>query len=498
MFGRRSRPAAARFRPTGTITLSDAAIRERIAFIGLTECDLSVIAAWRSECDAELNRLVDEFYGHIHGTRETWAVIEKFTTVERQRPLLSRYVLSMFQGRIDDTYIAYRRHVGLAHDRIDLESNWYVAMYEVIRRVLDEAVTAAGATPAERREFSEALSRLIQVDIALVVTALTDSRRDRIVAEHREAASFVDAMGTALGRVAERDLTARVAGEIPGQFQPVVAALDRALVNLRSALHDVASSAQTVAGTASRIEHGGASLSQAAAEQAAGVEEAGAALHEITAMTAQTAETALAVSTLSEESSTAVLEGDDSMRRLQGAMAKIDESSAKTAKIVKSIDEIAFQTNLLALNAAVEAARAGNAGLGFAVVAEEVRALALRSAEAARNTAALIEEARGYSTTGVSLGSEVANHLSRIGTKVSRVHDMMQEIATAAREQRDGIADISRTMSQISEVTGRVAENSDQSAAAATHLTDQAGSMEQLLAEFTFASADGAEVLAGV
>jgi len=487
MFGRRRVAPLEREYRNGSLIVTDAGVRERIEFVGLAERDLGVIATWRDVCERDLDRLVDEFYGHIRRTKATWSIIERHTTVERQRPMLRKYVLTMFQGVLDDAYVGYRRHVGLVHDRIDLDSNWYVGMYDVIRRVLDEAVNAAGATERERWTFSLSLSRLIQVDIALVITALTDSRRERIETEHRSAGEFVAAVGSVLARVADRDLTARITGEVPAQFAPVARALDTALSHLRDALADVSGSAEQVASASRAINSGSLTLAAGASEQAAGVEEVGAALHEVTSMTARTAESALEASRLTEEGERAVANGDASMRRLQEAIARIDESSVRTAKIVKSIDEIAFQTNLLALNAAVEAARAGDAGRGFAVVADEVRALALRSAEAARSTSDLIMEARTHSASGVSLGGEVAERLTDIGGKVRRVHEVMQDIAVAAREQRDGIDDIARTMARIGEVTQRVAASAEESASAAEELEGQSRSMDDLLAAFTLA-----------
>lgn len=485
MFEWRTKQPTERPYAPGKISVTDPGVRERIAFIGLSERDIGVLATWRTTCEGALDQLVDRFYAHIRKTPATWAIIEKHTTIERQRPLVHTYIMGMFRGVLDDEFVRVRRHVGAVHDRIDLDTNWYVGMYEVIRRSLDVAVTEGGANAREQVTFLAALSRLIQVDIALVITALTDSRRGRIEAEHRSAAEFVQVIGDVLSRIAERDLTARVTGVVPPQFTPVVHALERALDNLQQALRDATQAAQQVARASDEIDGGSGNLSRAASEQAASVEEVGAALHEIAQMSQRTTESAQRANALSVEGHAAVDQGDGAMRRLQDAILKIEESSMRTAKIVKSIDEIAFQTNLLALNAAVEAARAGDSGRGFAVVADEVRALALRSAEAARNTSQLIEEARAHSGAGVVLGDEVAGHLGQIRAKVGHVRAAMEEIVAAAREQRDGINEIARTMGQIGEITQRVAATSEQSAAAAVELSGQAGSMDAMLSAFT-------------
>ncbi len=178
-FGKKRPAASARAAARGSIGVTDPALRERISFLGLTERDLGVVAAWRDVCCAATDRLVDEFYAHIATSPTPKGILERHTSVERQRPMLTRYVLTMFDGVVDDAYAAYRTRVGQVHDQIDLDSNWYVAMYEVIRRVLNEAVAAAGASPDEARDFGAALARLVQLDLALAVTAPTGARSSR-------------------------------------------------------------------------------------------------------------------------------------------------------------------------------------------------------------------------------------------------------------------------------------------------------------------------------
>jgi methyl-accepting chemotaxis protein len=172
------------------------------------------------------------------------------------------------------------------------------------------------------------------------------------------------------------------------------------------------------------------------------------------------------------------------MQRLSQAMHTIQTSSQETAKIIKSIDEIAFQTNLLALNAAIEAARAGDAGRGFAVVADEVRNLAIRSADAARNTARMIAEAGQNTSTGVSITQEVLAHLAEIGDRVIRVHTVMEDIVTASEQQKLGVEQISNAVGQLNQVTQQTAANSEETASTAEELSGQAASMRTLVHSF--------------
>jgi methyl-accepting chemotaxis protein len=169
------------------------------------------------------------------------------------------------------------------------------------------------------------------------------------------------------------------------------------------------------------------------------------------------------------------------MNRLSESIKRIKASSDSTARIVKSIDEIAFQTNLLALNAAVEAARAGEAGKGFAVVAEEVRNLARRSAEAARSTAGLIEEGVKNADAGVLLNQEVIENLDEIRSQVGQVSGMMAEIAEASRQQRQEVQQVNNSLQQMNELTQQVAANAEESASAAEELSGQANEMQGMI-----------------
>ncbi|NJD18528.1 MAG: hypothetical protein FIA95_04505, partial [Gemmatimonadetes bacterium] len=170
----------------GAITVSDPVVLDRIRFLGVTEDDLSQIARWRRVTEGTLDALVDRFYAKILGHPVTRPVLERFSSVERQRPLLSAFVRSLMSGALDDRYVGYRIRVGEAHDRIRLDMAWYIAMYEVLRAHLEEAVEAAGATSDEMNRFRIALARVIQLDIALTVEALAQSRQRRIDALQHE------------------------------------------------------------------------------------------------------------------------------------------------------------------------------------------------------------------------------------------------------------------------------------------------------------------------
>jgi methyl-accepting chemotaxis protein len=216
-------------------------------------------------------------------------------------------------------------------------------------------------------------------------------------------------------------------------------------------------------------------------QQASSLEETSASLEEMSSMTKQNAENAHHANTLMTETGSQVNTGVMAMQHMVQAIDKIKASAAETAKILKTIDEIAFQTNLLALNAAVEAARAGEAGKGFAVVAEEVRNLARRSAEAAKNTAGLIEESQKNAAEGVSVAADVAKDLEGIQTSVNKVSALVQEIAAASKEQAQGIEQINAAISEMDKVVQSEAASSQESASAADELASQAREMNAIL-----------------
>jgi methyl-accepting chemotaxis protein len=178
-----------------------------------------------------------------------------------------------------------------------------------------------------------------------------------------------------------------------------------------------------------------------------------------------------------------VTHGVSAMQRMSTSINDIKTSSDKTAKIIKTIDEIAFQTNLLALNAAVEAARAGEAGKGFAVVAQEVRNLAQRSAEAARNTAELIEAGQSNAESGVAVAVEVSANLEGIKESSGKVATLIAEIAAASSEQSQGIGQVNTAVSEMDKVVQSNAANAEESASAAEEMSSQAQELNSLVGE---------------
>ncbi len=287
-----------------------------------------------------------------------------------------------------------------------------------------------------------------------------------------------------LEQMAAKDLSNRVMGSYEGDHAKIKSALNSALENVGESMGMVLAGSDQVTSASGQISVGAQSLAQGASEQASSIEEISSSLQEMTSMSRKNSENADEARNLTTAASTASDQGMDAMRRLSQAIDKIKTSSADTARIIKTIDEIAFQTNLLALNASVEAARAGDAGKGFAVVAEEVRNLAMRSTEAAKSTSSLIEESVNNSDEGVAINKEVLEKLEEINGKVQSVNEVMVEIASSSSQQNNSLGQVSDAVEQLNLVTQQNAANSEESASSAEELQSQAQEMLQMVGAF--------------
>ena len=256
----------------------------------------------------------------------------------------------------------------------------------------------------------------------------------------------------------------------------VVTGLNRVLRRVSSSLGE---DAEQVTSAADQVSGSSQSLAEGSSEQAASLEETSSSLEEMASMTKRNSENAQKANDLAKQARAAADKGVIDMQTMSAAMDAIKVSSDDIAKIIKTIDEIAFQTNILALNAAVEAARAGEAGMGFAVVADEVRNLAQRSAQAAKETAAKIEGAIAKTAQGVDISSKVSLTLNEIVVKARQVDELAAEVAGASREQTQGITQINIAVGQMDKVTQSNAANAEESAAAAEELNAQAAVMKE-------------------
>jgi methyl-accepting chemotaxis protein/methyl-accepting chemotaxis protein-1 (serine sensor receptor) len=262
---------------------------------------------------------------------------------------------------------------------------------------------------------------------------------------------------------------------------------------LRTTIAELAQGSEQITTASSQVASASQALAQGASEQAASLEETSAAGEQINATARRNAEDSHAAAQLVTSSQRQFAEANQKLEQMVVAMREINASSDKIARIIKVIDEIAFQTNILALNAAVEAARAGEAGMGFAVVADEVRNLAQRSAQAARDTAALIEESIARSNDGRQKVDHVAEAIASILGEAVKVKDLVDAVSRGSEEQTGGIEQVARAIVQMQSVTQTTAASAEESAAASAELATQAAAMRNVAAHLE-ALVGGAEL----
>lgn len=254
-------------------------------------------------------------------------------------------------------------------------------------------------------------------------------------------------------------------------------------IPIRNIVQNLTDSSEQVSSAANQVSASSQSLAEGASEQAAAIEETSASMEEISSMTKLNANNSVRANSLMTTSLDVITEADRSIEAVNSSMNEISAASDETSKIIKIIDEIAFQTNLLALNAAVEAARAGEAGAGFTVVAEEVRSLAMRSADAAKSTASLIEEIVQKIANGKDIVTKTSVTFKNIKESSDKVGSIVSEIATASKEQSQGIDQVTIAVSQMDTVTQQNASIAEESASASEELNAQSETMVSMLIE---------------
>ena len=294
----------------------------------------------------------------------------------------------------------------------------------------------------------------------------------------------VEQVAGGLEQLAKNNLTYRLEGPIDATFEKVRNNFNAAMSMMDETISAVSNSTNSVGGGAEEIATASDDLSRRTEQQAASLEETAAALDEITATVKRSAEGAKQASGAASTARTDAQKSGEVVREAVSAMGEIESSSKQITQIIGVLDEIAFQTNLLALNAGVEAARAGDAGRGFAVVASEVRALAQRSAEAAKEIKTLIATSSAQVERGVKLVGETGEALVGIVSKVAEIDGLISEIALSSQEQATGLAQVNTAVNQMDQVTQQNAAMVEQATAAASNLKAESQELAQLVAQF--------------
>ncbi len=301
----------------------------------------------------------------------------------------------------------------------------------------------------------------------------------------------IEESAVCLEKMAGGDLNVLVTGDYKGDHAKIKESLNKTIESINEILSNVIMATQQVNTGSRHVSDASQSLSRTSTEAASAIEEISSTMQQINSQTRQNAQNANAANNLAGTTKTSAEHGNEKMRLMQKAMVEINDSSRNVAKIIKTIDEIAFQTNLLALNAAVEAARAGKHGKGFTVVAEEVRNLAQRSAKAAKETADMIDGSIKKVESGNLIVNDTAKSLEEIVANIVKVTNLISEIAAASKEQESGVTQINQGLSQVDRVTQQNTATAEEAAAASEQLSSQAVDLQTMLEKFKLKSNSG-------
>jgi methyl-accepting chemotaxis protein len=400
--------------------------------------------------------------------------------------------------------------------KINAQRDSYDAAVEVLDRNLKElaglGVAHAGVSNLRRVADSQAAAhrnfvtlmsnqqmdlalKLFDEAIASQLLTLNQEARSLITAQEKELAAIGDTARASSSQTLW--LMSAVLALVLPVGAAVVLVVQRATRSLRSLTGEIAVAATEVAEASRQITAASQSVSEGASRQAASLEETSSSSQEMSSITQQNADHSRNAATFMTEVDTRMKEANLTLEEMVSSMAAISGSSEKIARIIKVIDEISFQTNILALNAAVEAARAGEAGAGFAVVADEVRRLAQRCAQAAKDTAALIEESIGTSSEGSRKIEQMTVSIGSITDSTAKVKRIVDELKQSSQEQARGIEHIANALGELEQVTQQAAASSQESASICESMSSQASVMDDVvkkLVALVGESEDGASV----
>jgi methyl-accepting chemotaxis protein len=349
----------------------------------------------------------------------------------------------------------------------------------------DETGQIARALDVLRAELGRAEAAQAEQERLRAATEAERARNAALDAEHsRERENAIRHVGKGLNKLAEKDLTYRIAEDLPEAYRQLRDDFNEAMVQIEGVIRSVASSTASINHGSREISSASDDLSLRTESQAANLEQTAAAVAEITLKVKQAAESAAHARAVVTSAKEDAARSGDVVRRAIASMTGIERSSLQISQIIGVIDEIAFQTNLLALNAGVEAARAGEAGRGFAVVAQEVRALAQRSADAAKEIKSLIIKSRSEVGDGVKLVAETGDSLERIVAQVMEINKVVNSIAVSAEEQSSGLAQVNIAVDQMDHTTQQNAAMAEEANAATRNLAQQSDELSRVISTF--------------
>jgi methyl-accepting chemotaxis protein len=438
--------------------------------------------------DAEASDMTDSF---IDGTAKRVAALSDANDrVQRLSfvALLALSVVSLLAG-LGGSLLVVRRGVtrplhGLVEGLRQLARGNYDVTVAGLGRADEIGEIAAAAEHLKKEALERQRMQAERAEAQEQTLRREHAEAEAVAARAAQQKAVVAELGRALTTLAQKDLTHRITTTLPDAYRQLQIDFNAAIVQLAEAFAGVNASTDAVTSGTQDIASAAGDLSRRTEQQAADLDETASALEQITTTVRKTADGAQRARQVVAATREDATHGAEVVRRAVEAMGKIETSSQQINRIIGVIDEIAFQTNLLALNAGVEAARAGETGRGFAVVASEVRALAQRSAEAAKEIKALISTSTTQVVEGVKLVAQTGAALERIEVKVGEINGVVAEIVGSAEEQATGIQHINVAVAQMDRVTQQNAAMSEETTAASRSLVDATARLAGLVAQF--------------
>ena len=338
-------------------------------------------------------------------------------------------------------------------------------------------------TKSVKKLAEGSLDEEIQVRSKNEIGALAKGLR-QLVTQLKEYRLYIQEITDSLNEMQDGNLDIRLKKEYTGEFTKIKVALLDLSDKLTGLIGSIRISSDQVSSSAENVSAGAQNLTRGSMEQASSIEELSATINDISDRIRKNAENAAKANEAAANSQEEIIKSDGQMQDMKASMNRINEKSAEISKIIKTIDDIAFQTNILALNAAIEAARAGEAGKGFAVVADEVRNLAQKSAEAAKDTTALIDDTVKAVEQGSRLADNTANSLHEVVSGQKELSLLISEIAAASDEQANAVSQVTTGIDQISSVVQTNSATAEESSASSSELNDQARNLREQISRF--------------